>query len=104
MGHAGSAGALPDGGGGGGLGCPLQHLEVRTVTHASSVVVTNLPEVPGARETTYTLDFGPIVLGEQRVRAVILRNLTDTYVDVQSSAPDHEVGTSQLGTRSLSFR
>ena len=46
----------------------------------------------------------PLVLGEQRVRAVILRNLTDTYVDVQSSAPDHEVGSSQLGTRSLTFR
>jgi hypothetical protein len=98
---AGDAGALPGGGDGdgdvsGGHGTLLQHLEVRTVTHASAIVVDNLPEIPDAKEITYKLDFGPIAVGEQRVRAVRLRNLSEQFVDVSSTAPDHEVGLCTL--------
>lgn len=73
-----------------GHGTQIQHLEVRTVTHASAIVVTNLEELPDAKEVTYVLDFGPIAVGEQRVRAVMLRNLSDQSVSISSSAPDHE--------------
>ena len=89
--------ALPGGGGekeggeaGQGHGTLVQHLEVRTVTHASAVVVDNLPELEGAKEMTYTLDFGPIAVGEQRVRGIILRNLSEQVVDMYPTAPDHE--------------